>query len=75
MTFDRIPEHVYWYRWTERYGFPYEGTWMDQPRMFFLEIEASRKGLEQRESESESRDKSSLNSILMNILKAVRGIK
>jgi hypothetical protein len=44
VTYDRIPEPLHWKRWTERYGFPREGTWRNQPINFMWDIEAARRG-------------------------------
>jgi hypothetical protein len=47
ITFEFVPECIYWKRWTDRYGLPYPGGWMNQPQLFLREIDAVRRGEEQ----------------------------
>jgi len=51
INFDVVPECVYWKRWTDRYGFPYEGGWINQPLGFLQDIEAVRRAEDLRRAE------------------------
>jgi len=71
LTFEFVPPSLYWYRYTQTYGFPNAGGWLDQPLLFMRDIEAARKGYAKRERERKQEADQLIPKLLVKILEAL----
>ena len=74
LEFDYIPPALYWKRWTDRYGLPREGGWLNQPFMFMKEIDAARRGEQRRNEERELLSRKTDIKLQLDVLEAIRNI-
>ena len=73
VSFEFVPECIYWKRWVDRFGLPYGGGWMKNPQLFMREIDAVRRGEEQYKQEQPSTNKllAQMNANLNRLINAI----
>lgn len=61
---------LYWKRWVDRHGLPYDGGWVNQPQLFLLDIDAATSGEKMRANEKDVYEKK----IFLDVLTDIRAL-